>query len=155
MPSVQDTYVENIRPGVEGQRADMRPVVLFSRTVEDVAGIGFGKVVQQGANDHGVTTDLNTTAMTAQSFLGITMREQGVTPEFPNGWAKGEEALIMRKGAIWVTVAVAVTPRDVVTVTLATGVIGKTAVGAGVVAIPNARWETSTTGAGLAKLYIG
>lgn len=155
MPSVQDTYVAGIRAAVAGQRANMEPVDLISRSVETVAGIGFGIVVQQGAADNGCISDLNTVAMTAQRFLGITMRERGTRPETPDIFAQRQSALIMRKGVIWVPVAVAVTPADIVTVTLATGVIGKTAVGAGVVAIPNARWETSTAGAGLAQLRLG
>lgn len=153
MPSVQDTYSNTMRAAVAGQRANMEPVDLISRDVETVAGIGFGKVVQQGAADKGCKSDL--TGMTAQTFLGITMRERGVTAENPNGWGQRESALIMRKGAIWVEVGEAVTPASVPTVTLATGVIGDTAVGAGVVAIPGARFETSTTGAGLAVLFLG
>lgn len=155
MASVQTSYSENIRAAVAGQRANMEPVDLISRSVADVAGIGFGKVVQQGATDGACTADLDTTDMDAYRFLGITMRERGVTAENPNGWAQGESALIMRKGVIWVEVAGAVVAGTDVTVTLATGVLGSAAVGAGVVAIPNARWESSTSGAGLAKVRLG
>lgn len=155
MPSVQSTYSETIGAARAGMIANEEPSVLISRTVETVAGVGFGKVVQQGAKDNGCTSDLATSAMTAQTFLGITVRERSVRPESPDKFAQNESARIMRKGNIWVDVAVAVTPTDIVTVTLASGVIGKTAVGAGVVAIPNARWETSTSGAGLAKLRLG
>jgi hypothetical protein len=151
--AIQTAYNETIDAGRAGARVNMEPVDLISRTVEDEAGIGFGKVVQQGAADKGCTATL--TGMTAQTYLGVTMRERGVRPETPNAFAQYESALIMRKGVIWVEVAVAVAPSDIVTVTLASGIIGKTAVGAGVVAIPNARWETSTSGAGLAALRLG
>ena len=60
----------------------------------------------------------------------------------------------MRKRGILVAVAGAVTRGTDVTVTLASGVLGSAAVGAGVVAIPRARWESSTTGAGLAKVRL-
>lgn len=153
MANVQPTYTETIRPAVAGQRANMEPVDLFSGSVEDVAGIGFGKVVAQGTGDAGITATL--TSLDAYTFKGITMRERGITPEFPNGWAQGEEALIMRKGVIWVEVAGAVAAGTDVTVTTASGVLGSASVGAGVVAIPNARWETSTAGAGLAQLRLG
>ncbi|MFY0735625.1 structural cement protein Gp24 [Aurantimonas sp. NFXS3] len=151
--AVQSTYNETMDAARAGMRANMEPVDLISRTVETAAGVGFGKVVQQGTADKGCKSDL--TGMTAQTYVGITMRERGVRPETPNAFAQYESALIMRKGVIWVEVAVAVTPADIVTVTLASGVIGKTAVGAGVVAIPNARWESSTSGAGLAMLRLG
>lgn len=150
---VQSTYSETIRPGVVGHIYDMVPKALISRNVEDVAGIGFGKVVQIGARDEGCTADLNTTAMTAQRFLGITARERSLVAE-ADKFAQYESARIVRKGGVWVAVAVAVAPSDIVTVTLATGVIGKTAVGAGVVAIPNAKWESTTAGAGIAKLRL-
>lgn len=151
--AVQSTYNDTMDAARAGMRANMEPVDLISRTVETAAGVGFGKVVQQGTADKGCKSDL--TGMTAQTYVGITMRERGVRPETPNTFAQYESALIMRKGVIWVEVAVAVTPADIVTVTLASGVIGKTAVGAGVVAIPNARWESSTSGAGLAMLRLG
>lgn len=151
--AVQSTYNETMDAARAGMRANMEPVDLISRTVETAAGVGFGKVVQQGTADKGCKSDLS--GMTAQTYVGITMRERGVRPETPNAFAQYESALIMRKGVIWVEVAVAVTPADIVTVTLASGAIGKTAVGAGVVAIPNARWESSTSGAGLAMLRLG
>lgn len=155
MPNVQSTYTENMRVAVAGQRANMEPVDLISRNVEDVAGCGFGIVVQQGANDGGCLVDLNTAAMDAYKFLGVTMRERGVNPETPNGWATGESALIMRKGVIWVTVDGAVTAGQDVTVTLATGKLGTKAVAAGIIAIPNARWDSSAADLGIAKLRLG
>lgn len=155
MPAVQSSYTENMRPAVAGMIANEEPCKLISRTVETSAGIGFGKVVQQGTDADGCISDLNTSAMTAQTYLGVTVRERSVRPETPDLFAQYESARIMREGVIWVTVAVAVAPSDIVTVTLATGVIGKTAVGAGVVAIPNARWESITSGAGIAKLRLG
>lgn len=154
MPSVQSSYSMGIRAAVLGMIANTETTKLMSRTVETVAGIGFGKVVQQGADPDGCISDLNTIAMTAQTFLGITVRERSVRPETPDLFARYESARIMREGVIWVQAGAAVSPSDIVTVTLATGVIGKTAVGAGVVAIPAARWESTTTGAGLAKLRL-
>lgn len=154
MPAVQSTYTENMRPAVAGMIANEEPVKLISRNVETPGGIGFGKVVQQGADVDGCISDLNTSAMTAQTYLGVTVRERSVRPETPNSFGRYESARIMREGVIWVEVAVAVSPSDIVTVTLATGVIGKSAVAAGVIAIPNARWESTTTGAGLVKLRL-
>jgi hypothetical protein len=142
-----------------GQIANTEPSVLISRTVADAAGIGFGKVVQEaaadGSKDGHCTADLDTADMDAFKFLGITVRERSVRPETPNAFAQYESARIMRKGVIWVEVTGAVKAGEDVTVTLATGVLGTAAVASGVVAIPNARWDSSTAGAGLAKLRLG
>lgn len=154
MPNVQANYNENMAPGVAGQQANMVPSTIISRNVEDVAGIGFGKVVQQGARDYGCTADLNTTPMDADRFLGITVMDRGTNPATPDKFGQYESARIMNKGAIWVAVAGAVTAGTDVTVTLSTGVLGSASVGAGVVAIPRARWETSTAGAGLAIVRL-
>lgn len=151
--AIQTTYATNIRAAVAGARANMEPVDLISRSVETVAGIGFGKVVQQGTLENQCKSDL--TGMTAQTYLGITMLDRGTRPETPDVFARYESARIMRKGVIWVVVGEAVTPASIPTVTLATGVIGDTAVGAGVVAIPNARFEGSASADGLVQLRLG
>lgn len=157
--AIQTSYQETIRPAVAGQIANTEGAVLISRTVADAAGIGFGKVVQEaaadGSKDGQCTGDLNTAAMDAYKFLGVTVRERSVRPETPNKFGQSESARIMRKGVIWVEVAAAVKAGEDVTVTLASGVLGTASVGAGVVAIPNARWDSSTSGAGLAKLRLG
>jgi len=157
--AVQSTYSEGISAARVGQIANEEPVVLISRTVADGAGIGFGKVVQEastdGSTDGLCTADLDTADMNATTYLGVTVRERSVRPETPNKFGQYESARIMRKGVIWVEVAAAVKAGEDVTVTLASGVLGTAAVGAGVVAIPNARWDSSTSGAGLAKLRLG
>ncbi|MCO5085146.1 MAG: DUF2190 domain-containing protein [Mesorhizobium sp.] len=157
--AVQTTYNETIDAARAGMIANEEPVVLISRTIIDAAGVGFGKVVQEaatdGSKDGQCTADIDTADMDAYKFLGITVRERSVRPETPNKFAQYESARIMRRGVIWVEVAGAVKAGEDVTVTLASGVLGTAGVGAGVVAIPNARWESSTSGAGLAKLRLG
>lgn len=156
--AVQTSYSENIRPAVAGMIANEEPAVIISRTIIDAAGVEFGKVVQEastdGSTDGQCTADLDTADMDAYKFIGITVRERSVRPETPNKFAQYESARIMRKGVIWVQASAAVTAGTDVTVTLATGALNSIAVGAGQVAIPNARWESSTTGAGLAKLRL-
>lgn len=159
MPSVQSNYTETMGAARAGMIANTEPVTLISRTIVDAAGVGFGKVVQEavadGSKDEQCTGDLNTAPMDAFKFLGVTVRERSVRPETPDKFAQYETIRIMRRGVIWVDVAAAVKAGEDVTVTLATGVLGTAAVGAGIVAIPNARWESSTAGAGLAKLRLG
>lgn len=157
--AVQSTYSENIAAAKAGMIANTEGAVIISRTVADVAGIGFGKVVQEAATDGSkpnmCTADLDTADMDAYTFIGITVMDRSVRPETPNLFAQNESARIMRKGVVWVTVAGAVKAGQDVTVTLASGVLGTAAVATGIVAIPNARWESSTSGAGLAKLRLG
>lgn len=157
MPNVQTSYGENMPAGVAGAQADMTPSTILSRTVETVAGIGFGKVVKQGATDKGIISDLDTVDMDADSYVGITVIDRGVANPVAadaDKYPRYSSARVMTKGTIWVEVAGAVAAGTDVTVTLATGVLGSAAVGAGVVAIPNARWETSTSGAGLAVVRL-
>lgn len=158
--AVQTSYSDSISAARAGMIANEEPCVLISRTVADAAGIGFGVVVQEaatdGSKDGHCTADLDTADLDAYKFLGITVRERSVRPETPSKFAQYESARIMRKGVVWVEVAGAVKAGEDVTVTLATGVLGTAGASAGtIVAIPNARWESSTSGAGLAKLRLG
>ena len=157
--AVQTTYSENIAAASAGMIANSEHADIISRTVADAAGIAFGKVVQEAATDgskaNQCTADLDTSDMDAYTFIGITVRDRSVRPETPSLFAQYESARIMRKGVVWVSVAGAVKAGQDVTVTLATGVLGTAAVATGIVAIPNARWESSTSGAGLAKLRLG
>lgn len=157
--AVQTSYSENISAAVAGMIANMEPSVIISRTVADADGVGFGKVVQEastnGSTDGMCTADLDTADMDALTFIGITVMDRSVRPETPNKFAQYESARIMRKGVIWVTASAAVSAGTDVTVTLSTGALNSIAVGVGQVAIPNARWESSTSGAGLAKLRLG
>lgn len=150
---VQDEYVEKIRPAVAGHIANTEPNRLISRSVEDVAGIGFGRVVKDGSAD-GLCTGVLTT-LDEFNFLGITVRDRSVRVETPDMFAQRESARIMRSGVIWVAVAGAVQRGTDVTVNTTTGALSSTAVGAGQVLIPRARWDSTTTGAGLAKLRLG
>lgn len=156
MPDIQATYTETMRPAVAGMVANEEPAVFISRNVETAAGIAFGKIVQQGATDNGCISDLDTTDMDEFRYLGITVRERSINPEAQaDKFLQRDSARIMRKGVIWVEVAGAVTAGTDVTVTLATGVLGSAAPNAGtIVTVPRARWESSTTGAGLAKVRL-
>lgn len=156
--AIQTSYSETIEAARAGMIANEEPAVVISRTIIDAAGVGFGKVVQEastnGSTDGRCTADLDTADMDAYKFLGITVRDRSVRPETPNKFAQYESVRILRQGVIWVEVAGAVNAGNDVTVTLATGVLGTAAVTTGIVAIPNARWESSTSGAGLAKVRL-
>jgi hypothetical protein len=143
--SVQAEYLDGILPAVAGMIANMVPATMISRTVEDAAGIAFGKPVAQGVNDKGCKNTVGATAI-----VGITVRERSVSAE-ADLFAQYEEARIMTKGVIWVEASVAVVAGDIVHVIAATGAFAKT----GGVLIPNARWETSAGIGELAQIRLG
>jgi hypothetical protein len=123
---------------MEGER-------LISRTVQDAAGITFGQGVQPG------TLENTCTVAVAGPVIGVTVLDRGVSAEFPNGFAQYQTARIMTSGVIWVETVAAVTQTDAVTYDSATQKWGIT----GGVKVSNARWDSKTTAAGVAKLSLG
>lgn len=138
--SVQSTYLDNLRAGVPGALANMISGTLISRTVEDAAGIGFGKAVEQGTADKGCK------AFDGGVVLGITIRERSLGAD-EDKFVQYASARISPPGSqntIWVTAAVAVDAGDDVFVRPSNGDFQPTNANSAV-QIPGARWETSTT----------
>jgi hypothetical protein len=145
---IQTTYPSTMRPGVEGAIVNEEPVRLISRTVEDAAGIPYGRGVIQGVGDKGCKLGAYTTE---GAMIGVTVRERSGFAEFPNGFAQHQSARIMRSGVIWVAVTNAVVAGDPAKID-ATGKFGK---GSGTNDVPHARFDTSqATVGGLAQLRI-
>jgi len=146
--AIQTTYSENIVAGVVGQLADTAEVTCISRTVE-AATLAFGVPVMQGTADG--QCKLFASGGTVTSFIGATVRDRSVTEG--DAYAQYESARVMREGVIWVTASVQVAAGDPVAVTSA-GAWSNVAGTNGIV-VPNARFETSTTGTGkIAKISI-
>lgn len=108
MPTVQDTYNETIAVGFPGMVASGERDNRISRTIEDAAGIAFGKAVFRGSGDHGVTA-----TPAAGTCLGILIADHG-QPVIPGGVAADivpqyQTGSILAMGAIWVTVGADVT----------------------------------------------
>lgn len=108
MAVVQSTYTEYPQVGYPGMVANGERANIISRTVEDGAGIAFGKAAFRGTHDHGCT---GTPA--ADKFLGFVVSDKSITP-VPGGVAadivpETGTAGIITKGAIWVTAGEAVT----------------------------------------------
>lgn len=143
MPAVQSTYVQNIPAGKAGHIADMTQSDLISRTVETVGGIPFGAAVAQGAADKGAILYAGT------GFLGVATRDRSV--QAGEQFSQFESARILKKGPIWVAVAAAVAAGAQVYLTPA-GVWTSTSTSNFLV--PGARFDTSTSGAGLAVIFI-
>lgn len=145
MPS----YKQELDVARAGQKANMEPCVLISRSVETAAGIKFGVPVARGTQPRGCKVF----GAAADKFMGVAVREVGgwTTPE--DGFPQYNSARLMTKGVIWVVAKVAVAAGDPV-FALATGEWGKAAV-AGEAAIPGAQWDTPAAAGALAKIRLG
>ena len=103
--NLQPTYALTSPVGYPGMVANGEKSNRISRTVEDVAGIGFGRAAFRGVGDHGIT---GTPA--AGTFMGITMSDVsvqsllGVVPGavaadvYPRYYSAG----LLNEGEIWV-----------------------------------------------------
>lgn len=142
MPAVQTNYTATLSPGVVGAQATMLPATIISRTVEPANGLAFGVAVAQGTTDKGVVAF----GGAANKFVGITMLDRSAvgTAAAPDSFAQGASARVMTIGDIWVQASVQVAAGDPVYLVAATGLF--TNVSTSNVAVPNARFDTSTTG---------
>ena len=149
MPALQTTYTTTIRPGIPGMPATTHGYNADTRVVETAAGIGFGLAVSQGTADKGVV--LGGAAAVGVSMRDITLVHSAAADL--DKYVDNENMSVMVQGDIWVLTDSAVTKGGVCTYDNVTGVLGSTAVGGSKVAFPG-RWQTSTSGAGLAKLRV-
>lgn len=142
-PTIQSSY-GNMATAVLGAIVSMVPATFISRTNEESTSLAFGVAVSQGSEDMGVIDY-------SDNVVGITVRERSSSAETPNSVGPSETARLLTKGALWVTAEVQVAAGDAVTV-IAGGLFSNT----GGTALPGARWDTSTSGAGqLAVLRLG
>jgi hypothetical protein len=157
---VQSTYSERMAPGLPGQIASMNNYRIESRTIESTNGIPFGKGVSRGALDRGCVPGFGATG----TFLGITCRDVTLSPEpvdslYIDEYRYRALAGILTTGDIWVlnSVGAAVDGGQVfVTPILATvpgNIQGSNANAA--VAIPNARWMTTTAASAVGIIRLG
>lgn len=148
MAEVQTNYSENLAKGYAGMIANGEDSNRISRTVEDAAGIGFGKPVYRGAGDHGCTATVGTLA----TFLGFTIAHQAlglIAGQDADEYARYENAAILTSGAIYVQVTGAVTDGAALTVGTGAGAadgIGATAADATHIATGWIADETVTDG---------
>lgn len=106
MAVVQNTYGEDIAPGYPGMVANGETSNRITRTIEDAAGIGFGRAAFRGAGDHGCTA-----TPAAGALLGITIAHEAlgiVAGQTPDVYPRYANVPIMALGVIWVTAGAAV-----------------------------------------------
>lgn len=145
--ATQTTYADNITGAIVGKRATEIPATIISRTISVSGGADFGVAVSRATGDNEAKPF--TTGDTA--ILGITLISRSVTTA--DKYSQYEAAQIMTKGDVWVTASVAVTQGDPVYVVPATGAFAKTNASSAV-QIANAVWDSTTTGAGLARVRL-
>ena len=143
---VQDfigTYTGRTTVGYAGMIAEAQTVRDVASKSVTTAAVGFGLAVGAGAVDGSVR-------LGGTGYIGITVADK---TRAEDEYQIGEMPGVMRKGTVWVNVPVAVADTDTVYFIPATGVI--TNVSTDNVAIPGAKFEITTTGAGLTRLYLG
>lgn len=152
MPAIQTNYAATLSPGVAGAQATMLPATIISRNVEPANGLAFGVAAAQGTTDKGIVAF----GGAANKFVGITMLDRSAvgTAAAPDSFAQYASARVMTIGDIWVQASVQVAAGDPVYLVAATGLF--TNVSTSNVAVSNARFDTSTTGANqLAVVRLG
>lgn len=146
MSVLQSNFTETVAKAYAGMVANGETSNRISRTVEDAAGIAFGKPVYRGSGDHGCTGTVGTLA----TFLGFTIATSALAPSTDaDEYQQYDNAAIMTSGAIYVTVVGAVTDGAAITIgagaDLADG-IGSTAADATHIATGWVADETVTDG---------
>lgn len=108
----QDAYLDSLAYAYPGMVANGETSNRPSRTIEDAAGIAFGKAAFRGVGDHGIT---GTPAAGVGAFMGITIAHEAI------GFLAGQTAdvfpqyanvALMTEGVIWITAGAAVADGD-------------------------------------------
>lgn len=153
MPELQTSYSNSVTKGYAGMVANGETSNRITRTVEDAAGIAFGKPVYRGSGDHGCTGTVGTLA----TFLGFTVATSALgllSGSDADEYQQYDSATILTSGAIYVNVTAAVA--DGAAITMGTGggaadALSSTAADATHIATGWIADET-TSGAGLVRI---
>jgi hypothetical protein len=146
--TIQSSYSSTIASGFAGMLANGETQNRISRTIEDAAGIAFGKAAFRGSGDHGVTL-----TPAAATFMGIVIADAGQVPgvgETADTIAQYQTVSLLTEGVIYVSASVAVADGDQAYVTSA-GLI--TNVSTSNTAIP-AKFDATTSAAGIVPLRV-
>mgnify|MGYP000349526829 CR=1 FL=1 len=150
----QTSYSLSITGQYAGDLADTGDAILRTARNSLSTTVPVGVMVAAGSTDG----DFRACAAT-RAFLGVVVNDQ-TTESSGSGVLAYEKANICSKGVIWVTTEETVSPTTAVRVRLtATGgeVVGAfraTADSTDCALVPNARWLTTTSGAGTAQLEL-
>jgi hypothetical protein len=148
--SIHSTYATGYAAGFAGMVANGEESNRISRTVEDSAGIAFGKAAFRGSGDHGVTA-----TPAAGTFMGVTIADAGIVG--PVGAAvdtylQYSTASLLNEGCIYVTVGVNVADGDQAYVTPA-GVWTNTSNSSANPQVP-AKFDETVSSGGICRLRV-
>jgi hypothetical protein len=148
--TIQSTYATGFAAGYAGMVANGEESNRISRTVEDSAGIAFGKAAFRGSGDHGVTATPAT-----GTFMGVTIADQGIVA--PVGgtadvYPQYSTASLLNEGPIYVTVGVNVADGDQAYVTPA-GVWTNTSNSSANPQVP-AKFDETVSSGGVCRLRV-
>ena len=146
--TVQNSYSATIATAFAGMVANGETSNRISRTVEDAAGIAFGKAVFRGTGDHGVTA-----TPAANTFMGIVIADAGQVPnvgDTADTVAQYRTVALLDQGVIFVSSSVAVADGDQAYLTPGGAI---TNVATSNIAIP-ARFDATISGAGIVPLRV-
>lgn len=142
MAVVQNSFPTTPALGYPGMVANGETSNRLTRTIEDAAGIAFGKAAFRGTGDHGVTA-----TPAANTFMGITIANHGLAIT-PTGTAdvypQYSSVALLNEGSVWVTAGSNTTDGAAVYVTSAGAF---TATSSGNTAIPAVFDDTVSSGA--------
>lgn len=151
MAVVQNTFLTRMRAGLPGMVANEVPYNIDTRIVEPSSGLPFGVACKQGAADKGVGVGGALTAFVGISVRDVTLDPVAIDSDYVDEYVQYSNAGILTMGEIWVTTDDTVAAGEVVHYNATTGVLGNSG---GTGPVPGARWMTSVTGAGLARVRL-
>lgn len=146
MPTLQNTYTENMPALYEGFIYNSEPHRIISRMAEGAAGLGFGKAVVQGTADNQVKA-----AVAGAVFRGVTVGSRTQIGAVVDTYPQYSEVNVMVEGPIAVLTSVNVVAGDTAYIVPATGVFtnsssGNTRVG---------MFDSTAAAGALVKLRLG
>jgi len=151
MGGVPTTYTDETPIGLPGNIATGEPNDRSTRVIETGSGaVAFGVAVVAGTADQ--TAKLPTA--TGQDFVGVACVDKNIP--VGNGedqYVAGDNALVLYRGCVYVTVSEAVAYRDPVAFNFTTGAFGTTD-DATTDLVANGVWESSAASGQVAKLRL-
>lgn len=147
MAVLQSNYTDQVAPGYPGMVANAETQNRITRTIEDAAGIAFGKAAFRGVGDHGTVG-----TPTAGALLGITIAHEALAllpTATADTFLQFASVPIMTQGVIWVLAGAAVADNEQAYVTPA-GAFTNSA--AGNVILPGWVFDTTAASGALVKL---
>jgi hypothetical protein len=144
MAILQDTYADNIEPGLVGQVANSEPRTVISRTIDAGAGVQVpfaAPVIASATDDHAVSPVVDA----ASVVVGVLVRDTTLGAE-RDYYQDADTAGMMESGVLWVRSGAAVAKRAAAYYDIAAD-RWRGGAAAGRVAVPHATFDDTATAA--------